>query len=96
MSPLFFQTRSKFLRASRQQFSDWGDANNHRRVGAALSEFHDLFVVMSSYQQRLRWIKKPKPTWYRQEQLSRDRAERWFGLTPYGRMFSKFAKYREK
>ena len=96
MSPLFFQTRARFLRASQQRFTDWGEANNHQRVGAALSEFHDLFVVMSSYHQRLRWVKKPKPIWYRQEQLSRDRSDHWFGHTPYGRMFSKFTKYRQQ
>ncbi len=65
MSPLFYQTRARFLRASQQRFTDWDEANNHRRVGAALSEFHNLFVVMSGYYQRLRWIKKPKPIWYR-------------------------------
>ncbi len=93
MNPLFYQTRAQFLRASQQRFTGWGEANNHRRVGAALSEFHDLFVVMSSYYQRLRWITKPKPVWYRQEQLVRDRCDRLLGHTPYGRMFSKFNAY---
>ena len=96
MSSRFYQTRARFLLASQQRFTAWGEANNHRRVGAGLSEFHDLFVLMSSYYQRLRWIKKPKPIWYRQEQLSRDRSDRWLGHTPYGRMFSKFSKYREQ
>ena len=96
MSPQFFKTRARFLRASQQRFTDWREANNHRRVGAALSEFHDLFVLMSSYYPRQRWMYKPKPVWYRQEQLIRDRCDRWLGRTPYGRMFSPFAKYREK
>jgi hypothetical protein len=95
MSPQFFQTRARFLRASQQRFTNWGEANNHQRVGAALSEFHELFVVMTSYHQRLRWIRKPKPVWYRQQQLSRDRSDRWFGHTPYGRMFSEFGMYQE-
>ncbi len=90
MSPLFYQARAGFLRASQQRFTDWGEANNYRRVGAALSEFYDLFVVMSAYYQRLRWIAKPKPVWYRQEQLLRDSSDRCFGHTPYARMFSKF------
>jgi hypothetical protein len=90
MSAEFFKTRTRFLRASQQRFKDWGEDNNHQRVGGALSEFHDLFVVISSYYQRLRWIKKPKPIWYRQEQLLKDSSDRWFGHTPYGRMFSKF------
>ncbi|MEY2428231.1 MAG: hypothetical protein QOJ40_1116 [Verrucomicrobiota bacterium] len=49
---------------------------------------------MSSYYQRLRWMCKPKPVWYRQEQLNRDACDRWLGHTPYGRMFSKFARNR--
>src|SRR3954469_15707454 len=93
MTPQYFKTRAKFLRASQQRFTDWHEANNHRRVGAALSEFHDLFVLMSSYYQRQRWMYKPKPIWYRQEQLSRDMCDRFLGRTPYGRMFSKFEKY---
>ncbi len=92
VSPLFYQTRARFLRASQQRFTDWGEANNHRRVGAALSEFHDLFVVMSSYYQRLRWIKKPKPIWYRQQELTRHLCDRLFGHAPHGRMVSKFGK----
>lgn len=92
MNQQFFKTRSRFLKASQQRFTDWGEANNHRRVGAALTEFHDLFVVMSSYYARLRWMYKPKPVWYRREQLSRDACDRWLGHTPYGRMFSKFAQ----
>lgn len=96
MTPQFYQTRSRFLRTSQQRFTDWGEANNHQRVGAGISEFYDLFVVMSSYYQRLRWIKAPKPIWYRQEQLSRDLCDRLLGHTPYGRIFSRFGKYREK
>ena len=92
MSPQFYQTRAQFLRASQQRFTDWSEADNHRRVGAALGEFHDLFVVMSSYYQRLRWMRKAKPIWYRQEQLSRDSCDRWLGHTPYGRMFSNFER----
>ena len=96
MSSQFLKTKARFLRSSQQRFTDWGEANNHQRVGAALIEFHDLFVIMSSYYQRLRWICKPKSIWYRQEQLCRDASDRWFGHTPYGRAFSKFAKYQEK
>src|SRR6266705_1047260 len=95
MTPQFFQTRLKFLQASQQRFTDWGEADNHRRVGAALDEFHDLFVLMTSYYQRRRWISRAKPIWYRQTQLSNDRSDRWFGHTPYGRMFSPFSKYRQ-
>jgi hypothetical protein len=51
-------------------------------VGAALTEFHNLFVVMSSYYQRLRWMYKPKPVWYRRKQLSKDACGRWLGHTP--------------
>src|SRR5438093_9523455 len=87
MTPQFFQTRARFLRASQQRFTDWGEANNHRRVGAALEEFHDLFVLMSSYYGRRRWISKAKPVWYRQQQLSHDACDRWLGHTPYGRTF---------
>jgi len=32
-----------------QRFTDWGEAANHRIVGAGLEEFHDLFVLISSY-----------------------------------------------
>jgi hypothetical protein len=48
MNPLFYQTQAKFLRASRKRFADWGEANNHRQVGGAISEFNALFVVNSS------------------------------------------------
>ncbi len=58
--------------------------------------FHDLFLLMSSYYQRLQWNKKPKPIWYRQEQLIRDRCDRRFGHTPYDRMFMKFTKYPQQ
>lgn len=95
MSPQFYQTRVRFLRASQRRFTGWGEAANHRRVGAALGEFHDLFVG-ASYFQRLRWVKRSKPIWYRQKQLLRDSSDRWLGHTPYGRMFSKFGKYREQ
>ena len=94
MSPRFFQARGQFLRSSQQRFTDWGEANNYRRVGGALGEFHDLFVGMSSYYQRLRWINRPTPVWYRQAQLLRDQSDRWFGHTPYGRRFSKFSRFR--
>src|SRR5436190_23972103 len=96
MTQQYFKARAQFLRASQQRFTDWGEANNHQRVGAALSEFHDLFVIMSPYYQRLRWMCKPKPVWYRQKQISSDACDRWLGQTPYGRMFSPFSKYREK
>ena len=96
MNPQFFKTRARFLIASQRRFTDWGEANNYRRVGAALIEFHDLFVIMSSYYERLRWMYKPKPVGYRREQLCRDACDRWLGHTPYGRMFSKFTKYREQ
>jgi len=95
MTAQFFQTRFKFLQASQQRFTDWGEADNHRRVGAAIDEFHDLFVLITSFPQRLRWISRAKPVWYRRTQLSNDRADRWFGHTPYGRMFSPFSKYRQ-
>jgi hypothetical protein len=95
MTPQYFQTRAKFLKANRQRFTDWGEANNHRITGAGLDEFPDLFILMSSYHQRLRWISKPKPIWYRQEQLSRDACDRWLGRTPYGKLFSKFASLQE-
>jgi hypothetical protein len=49
MTALFNQTRAKFLQASRKGFADWGEANNHRQVGGAISEFYELFVVHSSY-----------------------------------------------
>ena len=96
MTPQYFKTRARFLRHSQRRFTDWHEADNHRRVGAALSEFHDLFVLVSSYYQRRRWMYKPKPIWYRQEQLIRDRSDCWLGRSPYGRMFSPFTKYREK
>ena len=95
MGPLFFQTRARFLHSSQQRFTDWGEANNHRRVGAALEEFYDLFVLMSSYYERVRWISRRKPVWYRQRQLVNDSCDRCIGHTPYGRMFSMFSKYRE-
>jgi len=90
------QTKARFLRASEQRFTDWGEADNYRRVGAALDEFHDLFVVMSSFYERLRWIKKPKPIWYRQEQLSRDACDRFLGHTAYGRLFSKLRQLQKR
>ena len=95
MTSQFFQTRASFLRANRRRFSDWGEANNHRITGAGLEEFHNLFVLISSYEQRLRWISKTKPVWYRQEQLIRDACDRWLGRTPYGKQFSKFASDEE-
>jgi len=95
MSPHFFQARLRFLKASRQRFTDWGEANNHRIVGASLDEFHGLFVLLSDYYGRRRWISRKRPVWYRQEQLSNDACDRWLGRTPYGKMFSKFSKYRE-
>ena len=95
MSPLFYQTQAKFLQASRKRFADWGEASNHRQVGGAISEFHDLFVVTSSCYERLRWIHRKRPIWYRQRQLIEDGCDRMLGRTPYGKMFSKFTKYRE-
>jgi hypothetical protein len=83
------QTRAKFLRASRKRFADWGEANNHRQVGGALSEFHELFVVDASFYERLRWIQGKKPIYYRQAQLVEDVCDRMLGRTPYGKMFSK-------
>ncbi len=94
MTPQFFQTRARFLLASQQRFTDWGEANNHRRVGAALSEFHDLFILVSSYYGRLRWVSRKRPIWYRQRRLCNDACDRFLGHTPYGRMFSKLSKYR--
>jgi hypothetical protein len=87
----FFQARARFLKANRERFTEWGEANNHRIVGADLDEFHSLFVLMCAYYGRLRWISKRKPVWYRREQLSADACDRWFGHTPYGKMFGKFA-----
>ena len=92
MSEIFFETRAKFLQASRKRFAGWGEANNHRQTGAAIEEFHDLFVIASSYCDRLRWMHKPKPIWYRQQQLNRDRCDQWIGHTPYGKMFSRISK----
>jgi len=94
MSPNFFKARAEFLRSSQQRFTDWGEAGNYRRVGAALDEFHSLFVLITSYYGRQHWTKRRKPLWYRQEQLLPDSSDRSFGHTPYGRKFSKFAKYR--
>ena len=76
MTAEFFQARAGFLKANQQRFAEWGEANNHRITGAGLDEFHNLFVVISSYHQRLRWISKPKSVWYRREQLSRAAVER--------------------
>jgi hypothetical protein len=90
MNPPFFQTRAKFLKANRERFAGWGEANNHRITGAGLDEFHDLFVSMCSYYQRLSWISEKRPIWYRRAQLSNDTCDRWLGQTPYGKMFSKF------
>jgi hypothetical protein len=94
MNPLFYQTRTKFLQASRKRFADWGEASNHRQVGGGISEFHELFVVNSSCYERLRWIRRKKPIYYRQAQLVEDLCDRMLGRTPYGKMFSKLAKYR--
>jgi len=91
MSPLFYQTKRNFLRASQERFTDWGEADNNRRVGAAIEEFHDLFVVYSSYFQRIHWMRKPKPVWYRQAQMSADMCDRFLGKTPYGKMFCHMA-----
>ena len=91
MNPQFFQTRASFFMANRQRFSGWGEANNYRITGAGLEEFHNLFILISSYEQRLRWISKRRPVWYRREQLTRDACDRWLGRSPYGKRFSKFA-----
>jgi len=91
---LLHQTRGKFLRASRKRFADWGEANNHRQVGGAISEFHEIFVVHSSYYERLRWIRGKKPLYYRQAQLGQDMCDRFLGHTPYGKMFSKITRCR--
>ena len=94
MNPLFSQTRAKFLQASRKHFADWGEASNHRQVGGAISEFHELFVVASSYYDRRRWIRREKPIYYRQAQLVEDICDRMLGRTPYGERFSKLTQYR--
>jgi hypothetical protein len=96
MNPLFYQTQAKFLQASRKRFADWGEANNHRQVGGAISEFRELFVVDSSYYERLRWIRGKKPIYYRQAQLVEDLCDRMLGRTPYGKMFSRLTKYRSE
>ncbi len=92
MHPLFYQTRARFLQASRKRFADWGEANNHQQVGAALSEFYGLFVVHCPYYQRLRWIRGKKPIYYRQAQLGDAMCDRFLGHTPYGKMFSKLTR----
>jgi len=89
MSPLLNQTRAKFLQASRKRFADWGEANNHRQVGGAISEFYEIFVVGSSYYERLRWIRRKKPIYYRQARLVDYMCDRMLGRTPFGKMFSK-------
>jgi hypothetical protein len=92
MTAVFYQTRARFLQASRRRFADWGEADNHRQVGGAISEFHELFVVHSSYYERLRWIRARKPLYYRRAQLAEDHCDRFLGRTPYGRMFSKLRR----
>jgi hypothetical protein len=94
MHSLFYQTRARFLQASRKRFAGWGEANNHRQIGAALSEFHALFVVGSSYYERRRWIGRKKPIYYRQAQLGEGICDRMLGRTPYGKMFSKLSQCR--
>jgi hypothetical protein len=47
VGPLYYQAKRDFLHASQKRFTEWGEANNHQRVGAAIQEFHDLFVVYS-------------------------------------------------
>jgi hypothetical protein len=94
MSPLFYQTRARFLQASRRRFADWGEANNHGQVGGALSEFHALFVANSSCYERLRWIRGKRPIYYRQAQLGEDMCDRMLGRTPYGKMFCKLTTHR--
>ncbi len=94
MNPLFYQTRARFLHASRKRFADWGEASNHRQVGGALSELYELFVVASSYYARLRWMRGKKPIYYRQAQLGEGICDRMLGRTPYGKMFSKLGQYR--
>ena len=79
------------MKANQQRFTDWGEAANHRIVGAGLEEFHDLFVLISSYHQRLRWVSRQRPIWYRQEQLNADTCDRFLGRTPYGKMFRRIA-----
>jgi hypothetical protein len=92
MNPLLYQTRAKFLQASRKRFAAWGEANNHRQVGGAISEFYELFVVNSLYYERLRWIRGQKPIYYRQSQVIKDGCDRMLGRAPCGRMFSKLTK----
>jgi hypothetical protein len=94
LTAFFNQTRARFLHASRKRFADWGEANNHRQVGGAISEFHELFAVHSSYYARLRWIRARKSIYYRQAQLAEDLCDRMLGRTPYGKMFSKLTQYR--
>jgi hypothetical protein len=96
MTPQFFQTRARFLQSSRERFSEWGEANNHRIVGASMSEFFDLFVGICDYYGRLKWISPKRPIWYRHEQLVNDQCDRFLGRTPYGKMFSKFSKFTEE
>ena len=81
------------MQASKKRFADWGEATNHRQVGGAISEFHDLFVVHSSSYDRQRWFPKKKPIYYRQHQLRQDSLDRMvLGRTPYGKMCSKLTQ----
>ena len=82
------------MRDSRNRFASWGEANNHRQVGGAISEFQELFVVNSSYYERLRWIRGKKPIYYRQAQVFKDTCDRMLGRTPYGKIFSKLTKHQ--
>jgi hypothetical protein len=92
MNPLYYQTRARFLQASRKGFAGCSEANNHRQVGVAMSEFYELFVVHSSYYDRRRWIRGKKRMYYRQAQLGKDLCDRMFGHTPYGKMFCQFTR----
>ena len=96
MGPLFYQTRARFLQASRKRFAGWGEAHNHRQVGAALSEFHELFVVHTSRYGRLRWALAKRPIYYRQAQLGDALCDRLLGRTPYGKMFSKLSRSQRR
>ena len=86
-----YGARARFIRASDRRFADWGKGGSHRKTGAALQEFHDLFVLTSSYYQRLKWLAPKKQVWYRTRQVCHDQCERYFGSTPYGKMVRAFS-----
>jgi len=95
MNRAFFQTQARFLMANRRRFIDWAEGDNHQITGAGLDEFHNLFVLITPYYQRLSWIARRRPVWYRQAQMSLDASDRCFGLSPYRKMFSRFPSARD-